>query len=362
MVSFNAQGRCTLEAHLAAGTFFTSADGSPQTFTVGPATPTQPEISNLPSNGYVGSSFNPVISTTGDGTQSISSQTPAICTYASGVVSLVSAGICTLEAQVAAGTNYLGGVGAPQSFDVLPPLATAPTISNSPRFGIQGQTFQPQVVTNGDGVVQVTSTTPKTCQVSSPGNTVKFLTPGVCSLLPQVGSGITFSGQTGAAVNINVVQPTSLSKITAQVLSPSWSQRRVQAVVLIAGAGYTSLVVHYGAGGTRSLSFSAAYSAKDPAVANIVISTLAPSTKYSVQVTVIGPAGSAQSNVVTFTTPAIPVRPYVVASTCKSTENIQNTYYGYYYFWKYFYKYKLSNGKSTTSPVYESIGIVDPCK
>ena len=362
VVSFDSRGTCTLEAHVRAGTYYTAGNGAPQSFTVDAASPTVLLIKNKPTTAYVGSSFHPVIQTNADGPQSVISLTTDNCSYQAGVVKFLANGVCTLQAHVDAGASYQAADGSPQSFNILPPIATTPTISNMPTFGVVGASFQPVISTNGDGIEQVISSTPAICRVTPSTNAVRFTAVGVCSLKPLVGNGITFSGSEGATARVNVVVPTVLSSVSDTVLSPSWSQRRLQAVISVRGSGYSSLVVHYGLGTTRNLNFSASFNGKDPAVANIVLATLVPSKTYSVQVTASGPAGSVESNVLSITTPSTPSRPVVVSSSCRSTQYAQDTYLGYSYSWRYFYRYKLSSGGSSSSPVYEVVGGGDPCK
>ena len=120
VVTYIAIGTCSLTAHVAAGTNYTAADGSAQTFTVSvKATPTTPTISNLPANGQaVGGSFTPTVSTTGDGVKSVTSNSTGVCTVSGGVVTYIAIGTCSLTAHVAAGTNYTAADGSAQTFTV----------------------------------------------------------------------------------------------------------------------------------------------------------------------------------------------------------------------------------------------------
>jgi hypothetical protein len=81
-------------------------------------TPTKPEISNLPASGTEGGGFIARISTTGDGSVSITSSTPRVCTVAGLAVSYVGVGTCTLTPQVAAGPTYAAADGGSKSFSV----------------------------------------------------------------------------------------------------------------------------------------------------------------------------------------------------------------------------------------------------
>ena len=97
------------------------------------ATPTTPSISNLPGSGAYPGSFTPVVSTNGDGTTSVTSSTPSVCTVGgSGLVSYIGTGTCTLVAHVGAGTNYTSADGVGQDITVSPAATNpgAPTITS----------------------------------------------------------------------------------------------------------------------------------------------------------------------------------------------------------------------------------------
>jgi hypothetical protein len=83
-------------------------------------TPTTPSISNLPSGARVGGSFVATVSTDGDGTKSVSSNSPSICTVGLDglTVSYLAVGTCSLTSHVAAGTTYLAADGSAQTFSV----------------------------------------------------------------------------------------------------------------------------------------------------------------------------------------------------------------------------------------------------
>ncbi len=102
VVSYVGTGTCTLTATVAPADGFPGATGPPQSFLVGPATPTV-TITNMPVAPTVGSSFTPTYSTSGNGTvfSSVSS-TPGTCTETGNVVTFVGVGSCSLIATVAA--------------------------------------------------------------------------------------------------------------------------------------------------------------------------------------------------------------------------------------------------------------------
>jgi YVTN family beta-propeller protein len=89
-----------------------------------------PLVTNLPSNAVVGGSFTATVDTTGDGTASVSSSTPTVCTASGLAVKYVGVGSCILTAAVTAGAHFGAATGSPQSFQVSkaagPPVAAAP--------------------------------------------------------------------------------------------------------------------------------------------------------------------------------------------------------------------------------------------
>jgi len=93
-----------LQASVAAGTNWTAATGTSQSFTVDKAAGSV-SISNIPGTATYGGNFTPTYTLLGDGNPSVVSQTLAVCTVSSGVVSYVGSGTCTLQASVTAGAN-----------------------------------------------------------------------------------------------------------------------------------------------------------------------------------------------------------------------------------------------------------------
>jgi hypothetical protein len=116
VVSFIALGTCSLTASVALGTNYLAADGSVQSVTVVKLVATAPSISNMPSSPHVGDSFTPSVTTTGDGTKTVTSSTTGVCTVnGSGLVSFTAAGTCALTAHVAEGSTHQAADGSEQS-------------------------------------------------------------------------------------------------------------------------------------------------------------------------------------------------------------------------------------------------------
>lgn len=94
-----------------------------------------PVITNLPTGAAVGGSFTATVDTTGDGTRSVSSSTPTVCTASGLTVTYVGVGTCTLTAAVTAGTHLGAAAGSPQSFQLS--MSPATTTATTPPSSTQ---------------------------------------------------------------------------------------------------------------------------------------------------------------------------------------------------------------------------------
>ena len=100
------------------GLYAGSTSTNTVSLTVSKLTPTTPTISNLPASGTYGGGFTATVSTTGDGTKTVTSNSTGVCTVSGLAVSYVGVGTCSLTAHVAAGTNYTAADGSAQTFSV----------------------------------------------------------------------------------------------------------------------------------------------------------------------------------------------------------------------------------------------------
>jgi hypothetical protein len=118
-VSFVGVGTCSLTASVATGTDYLAATGTAQTFTVFAHSPETPTITNIPSNAIQDGTYGASVSTNGDGSTYVISDTTSICTVSSNLdVYFVNPGTCTLTGAVSSGTLYAAGSGPAQSFSV----------------------------------------------------------------------------------------------------------------------------------------------------------------------------------------------------------------------------------------------------
>ena len=167
-----------------------------------------PSISNMPDplTGTVGGGFTATVSTTGDGTKTVTSSTSSVCTTSGLVVTYVGPGSCVLTAHMATGTNYTGADGVPVLHRDQPGRSQhAPSISNmpAPLTGAVGGGFTATVSTTGDGTKTVTSSTSSVCTTS--GLVVTYVGPGSCVLTAHVATGTNYTGADGVAESSIVI-------------------------------------------------------------------------------------------------------------------------------------------------------------
>ena len=201
-VNYIGVGTCTLVAQVAQGTNYAGADGSTQSFTVSRAASSAPSITNLPGSGTFNGSFTPVVSSTGDGSTSVTSSTTSVCTVTNGEVNYIGVGTCTLVAQVAQGTNYAGADGSAQSFTVSRASSSTPSITNLPGSSTFGDSFTPVVSTTGDGTTSVTSSTTDICTVIN--GEVNYIGLGTCTLVAHVGEGTNYLAADGESQSFTI--------------------------------------------------------------------------------------------------------------------------------------------------------------
>jgi TolB protein len=118
---------CILTATLAPDGTYAGAGPIAQQFNIAKAAGSV-SINNLPTSATAGDSFTPTYTKLGDGVVSVISNTSSVCSVSGGVVSFLAAGTCTLQAQVAEGTNHLAAMGSEQGFPISP---AAPVFSSS---------------------------------------------------------------------------------------------------------------------------------------------------------------------------------------------------------------------------------------
>jgi hypothetical protein len=217
-VSFAGAGTCSLTAQVAAGTNYSAAGGSAQTFSV-LLPPTAPVITNLPPSPVFGQTFMASVQTNGDGTTFVTSGPPGVCTVGQDGLTVTFGGVgtCTLRAHVAAGATYGAGDGSPQPMSVGRATPSTPVVTNIPAAPIFGGGFAALVDTNGDGTPSVNSNTQGVCTVAGDGLSVSFVGAGVCSLTAHVSPGNDYLGADGSAQLFAVGRVTPSTPVVSNI-------------------------------------------------------------------------------------------------------------------------------------------------
>jgi large repetitive protein len=121
---------------------------APVSLTVSAAMPTI-SVSNIPSVALFGGSFTATYSYNGNGTPSVSSSTPSVCTASGSTVTFVAAGTCTLTAMATSTTDDTAVVGGAQSFTVQLQTTIAMSSSANPSQFDHSVSFTVLVNTGG---------------------------------------------------------------------------------------------------------------------------------------------------------------------------------------------------------------------
>ncbi len=213
VVNFIGVGTCTLVAHVAEGATYSAADGGDQSFTVNRASSSAPSITNFPGSGTFNGSFTPVVSSTGDGSTSVTSSITSVCTVTSGTVNYIGAGTCTLVAHVAQGATYSAADGGDQSFTVA---SVRPSAPGTP------------VLTDNHGSFSVTWSQPVTLGGAQVTYSVYVATNG--GVFTQTATGLTatlFTYQGTSAYNTYAFRVRATNTAGSSALSAySWLQAR----------------------------------------------------------------------------------------------------------------------------------------
>ena len=228
-VNFVGVGTCSLTASATAGTHYAAVTGSAQTFAVGQAAPTI-TISNIPPSGAYGGGFTAIFAYTGDGTMSLATNTPVICSVSGFNVSFIGVGQCTLVASATAGTNYAAVTGSPQTFSVGQALQA--TLIVNVKSPASYNTTQILNTTGGSGTGAVTYSVGASNACSVSGHTLLITSgTGTCAVTATKAADSNYQSTTSSQANVTVQKastPISISNIPknavyGNVFTPSFS-------------------------------------------------------------------------------------------------------------------------------------------
>jgi hypothetical protein len=147
-VSFIGAGTCTVDARQE-GTAEYAPAKEQQAFVIHAKEQTVGFTSSPPSPAFVGNTYIAAASATSGLTPSLSSATPSVCTVSGWTVSLVGAGICTIDATQGGDAQFAPAPQAQQSFTVSLLVSPAPPSGSSPPPAPIEQT-RPVVVPNSN--------------------------------------------------------------------------------------------------------------------------------------------------------------------------------------------------------------------
>ena len=158
-------------------------------------------------------------------TVTFSSTTPGVCTVSGTAASLISSGLCTIQAYQVGNATYAAAATVTQSFAVL---LQAQTITFNP-IATQLINFSVPVsltATASSGLtVSFISSTPAVCSASSSTSTATLLATGTCTIqASQPGDGVTYAAAPSATQTFAVEPvplPTSAAMGAVQIGSSS---------------------------------------------------------------------------------------------------------------------------------------------
>lgn len=171
-------GGCTIRASQAGDSNWQPAPDVDQPFAVAKAAQTI-TFAPIPDHTFGGAPFAISATSSSGLAVTIASQTPAVCTYAGGNVTLIAAGVCTIRASQLGNANYNAAVDVDRTFNVQKgsqtiAFAAIPTHTlGDPPFGVSATASSGLAVSFG-------SLTPPVCTVS--GSTVTIVAAGTCTI------------------------------------------------------------------------------------------------------------------------------------------------------------------------------------
>jgi hypothetical protein len=138
VVTFVANGTCTIDFNDAGNANYSAAIQKQQSMTVGQLANSITITSAAPANAVAyGATYTPTATATSGDSVVITSGTTSVCTISGGVVSFILNGTCTLNFNDPGNTNYLAATQQQQSFSVAlsPPAGAGIASAASPQNG-----------------------------------------------------------------------------------------------------------------------------------------------------------------------------------------------------------------------------------
>ena len=167
----------------------------------------------ISSKTYGAAAFNAGATTTSTSSITYSSSTQSVCTTTSaGLVTIVSAGSCSLTAAAAADSNFAAATNASQTFSITQAAQAALTISTT------ATSFGSSLTLNtsggsGTGAVSYVVTTAGTAGCTVSGTTLSFTSSGTCTVTATKAADTNYTSVSSSATTITINPATALTPV-----------------------------------------------------------------------------------------------------------------------------------------------------
>jgi outer membrane protein OmpA-like peptidoglycan-associated protein len=214
-------GTCSITASQAGNATYAPATSVTRTFAVTATARTLAIDAGFNGSSYAIDGTAPTVTSTpsagvGQGTKSYTSSTTGVCTIASatGVVTFVSAGTCTIGAAITAGGSFSSATATTVSFTVTATARTLAIDGGSYNSGGYAFSASPPTITStpsagvGQGTKSYSSSTTGVCTVNSTSGVVVFVSTGTCTLGASISAGGGFNSATASTVSFSITAAT----------------------------------------------------------------------------------------------------------------------------------------------------------
>ncbi|TAK03860.1 hypothetical protein EPO34_01720 [Patescibacteria group bacterium] len=214
IVTFVAAGTCTIDADIDADGTYDAADATDISFSVTLAARTL----TIDAGSYVASyeltDTPPTITSTasaGAGTKTYTSTTTGVCTIGSttGIVTFVSAGTCTIDADIDADGTYDTADATDISFSVTLAARTLTIDAGSYESSYLITEAEPTITSTasaGAGTKTYTSTTTGVCTIGSTTGIVTFVAAGTCTIDADIDADGTYAAADATDISFSITR------------------------------------------------------------------------------------------------------------------------------------------------------------
>ena len=231
-------GTCTIQADQSGSNNFNPAPSTSRSFSVGLGSQTI-TFNNLPNVTLGTAPFTLSATASSALTVTFSSLTPSVCTVSGNTVTILTVGLCTVQADQAGNTLFNSAPSVQRSFSVLPGPQTI-TFSPLADKSLSSSPVAISATTSSGLTVTFTSTTLAVCSVT--GNSVTLLTTGLCSITASQPGNSSYTAATPVTQSFNVT-PALLSQTIT--FGPLTSQTFGAAPFSISATASSSLPVSF---------------------------------------------------------------------------------------------------------------------